>query len=133
MKSIQEAVASVQNAFPSVFTKDDVVSLLNSIEIETTQAEGAYTKEQVLTLVELIIAEVEVNVENLDTDCVDRGTAEFSLNYNEIELDSVDLNTREIKTTVTSGLMDVAEDYFAELEEKKDEEVVVDELVNVEA
>ena len=123
MKSIQEAVASVQNAFPSIYTKDDVVKLLNSIEIESSkEIKLGFSKEQVLVLVDRIINEVKENADNLDSDCIDKGTAEFSLNYNEIELDSVDFDQREVRDAVVNGLEDVAETFFEEYEEKEEEE-----------
>jgi len=126
--NIQQAVASVQNAFPSIYTKDDVVKLLESIEIDSSGG-GGFTKEQVLILAERLIEEVKENVNNLDSDCVDKSSAEFSLNYNEIELDSVDIDQSEIRDAVVNGLKDVIETFFEEYEEKEEEEILEEEIV----
>ena len=124
MKSIQEAVASVQNAFPSIYTKDDVVKLLTSIEIESPKSSFKVTDEQIAELVENIESRLERNANNLDTsDAVDISSAEFSIGYgNCIELDSIDVCADQIASEMMSGVQDVIEDFFEKLEQVEEEE-----------
>jgi len=123
MKSIQETVASVQNAFPSIYTKEDVVHLLSSLEIEAPEAKGGnLTQSQIEELCKRIVAQVRDNAENLDGDCIDKDSAEFSLSYREIELDSVDFDTREIADQVANGIGDTIEEFFEELNKEEEED-----------
>ena len=130
MKSIQEAVASVQNAFPSIYTKDDVIRLLTSIEIEAPkESSGKLSQYQIDDLCKRIVAQVRENAENLDSDCIDKDSAEFSLSYKELELDSVEFDTSEVADTVVDGIGDVIETFFEELEETEEEEIPEEEIV----
>ena len=125
MKSIQETVASVQNAPSSIFTKEDVISLLNKITIPeaSEQVATGLTKDQIEELCKKVVAQVKENADNLDSsDVVDTSSAEFSLSYNEIQLDSVDIDTRNIVDEVVCGIGDVIEEYFEELNKENEED-----------
>ena len=119
-KTIQETVASVQNAPSSIFTKEDVITLLSNL-----QAADSVTKfdQQMITdLCEAICDHVESTIDGLASDdVVDLGSAEFSLSGNEIELESVELS-RHFSGEVTNGLADVIEDFYKKLTEEADEE-----------
>ena len=130
MKSIQEAVASVQNAFPSIYTKDDVVKLLTSIEIETPkESSGKLSQDQINDLCRKIVAQVRENAEGLDTSCIDKDSAEMSMGYsNTVELDSVEFDTSEVADQIVDGIGDVIETFFEELE-KEEEELPEEEIV----
>jgi hypothetical protein len=130
MKSIQEAVASVQNAFPSIYTKDDVVELLTSIEIESPKSSSKLSQDQINDLCRQIVAQVKENAENLDNDCIDRDSAEMSMGYsNTVELDSVEFDTSVIAREVVNGIGDVIETFFEELEEEEEEEELPEEEI----
>ena len=118
MSTIQETVASVQNAPGSIYTREDVISLLNKIEV--TNVGIGLTEEQIHDLVKVVVAKVKDNADELDSDAIDKSTASFSLNYNEIELDSVDFDTSEIRDKVVEGIGDEIEEFFEQL--RKDEE-----------
>jgi hypothetical protein len=123
--NIQQAVASVQNAPGSIFTKEDVISLLEKIEIEQTPevAGVRLTQDQIEDLCRKIVAQVRENADNLDNDCIDKDSAEMSMGYsNTVELDSVEFDTSEIADQVVNGIGDVIEEFFEELNEE-DEEV----------
>ena len=127
--NIQQAVASVENAFPSIYTKDDVIRLLTSIEIEAPkESSGKLSQYQIDDLCKRIVAQVRENAENLDSDCIDKDSAEFSLSYKELELDSVEFATSEVADTVVDGIGDVIETFFEELE-KEEEELPEEEIV----
>jgi len=118
--NIQQAVASVENAFPSIYTKDDVVKLLNSIEIESPKESVSLTQSQIDELCRLIVDQVKDNAENLDSEIVDKDTAEFSINSNYLELDSVDIDTSEIARNVVDGIGDVIETFFEDLKDDRE-------------
>ena len=131
MKSIQEAVASVQNAFPSIYTKDDVVHLLRSLEIEAPEAKGgSLSQSQIEDLCRKIVAQVRENAEGLDTSCIDKDSAEMSMGYsNTVELDSVEFDTSEVADQIVDGIGDVIETFFEELEEEAEEEEIPEEEI----
>jgi hypothetical protein len=110
MSTIQETVASVQNAPGSIYTREDVISLLNKIEV--TNVGIGLTEEQIHDLVKVVVAKVKDNADELDSDAIDKSTASFSLNYNEIELDSVDFDTSEVRDKVVEGIRDEIEEFF---------------------
>jgi hypothetical protein len=121
MKSIQEAVASVQNAFPSIYTKDDVVKLLTSIEIDETPKSGSrLTDVQIKQLIADVAECIENNASNIDSsEVIDKSSAEFSISYsNQVEIDSIDIDTDSIYSTVVDGVGDVIESFFEKLEEE---------------
>lgn len=130
MKSIQEAVASVENAFPSIYTKDDVVKLLTSIEIESPKSSSKLSQDQINDLCRQIVAQVKENAEGLDSSCIDKDSAEMSMGYsNTVELDSVEFDTDEVADSVVDGIGDVIETFFEELEEEEEEEEVSEEEI----
>jgi len=121
--NIQQAVASVQNAFPSIYTKDDVIKLLESIVIEPSeQVASGLTRGQIEDLCKRIVAQVRENADDLDSSCIDRDSAEMSMGYgNTVELDSVEFDTSEIADQVVNGIGDVIETFFEELENESED------------
>lgn len=121
MQTIQQAVASVQNAPSSIFTREDVINLLNGIEAPKG---GIQIDRQIIKdLSEAILDEVKQNAGRLDSSEVcDLSSAEFSLNYNELSLDSVDIDTDQIAENVVCGIYDVIEEFFETLEKEEEEE-----------
>ena len=127
--NIQQAVASVENAFPSIYTKDDVVKLLTSIEIESPKESSSLSQSQIEDLCRRIVAQIKENAEGLDNSCIDKDSAEMSMGYsNTVELDSVEFDTSEIADQVVDGIGDVIETFFEELE-KEEEELPEEEIV----
>ena len=117
MQTIQQAVASVQNAPSSIFTREDVINLLNGISAPKggLQMDRQTTKD----LCEAILSTVKDNARSLDTsDVCDLSSAEFSLSYNEIQLDSVDIDSDSIAENVVNGIYDTIEEFFETLEEE---------------
>jgi hypothetical protein len=117
MQTIQQAVASVQNAPSSIFTREDVINLLNGI---SAPKGGIQIDRQIIKdLCEEILDTVKDNARSLDSSEVcDLSTAEFSLNYNELSLDSVDIDTDQIAENVVNGIYDTIEEFFETLEEE---------------
>lgn len=118
-QSIAQAVASVQNAPGSMYTREDVISLLNRIEVKG----GGPTAKQLKDLIEAVYQNVKDNADNLTTeDVVDTYSAEFELSGNEISLSSVDIDTDKIADTVVSGIADTIEEFFEALEVEDDDD-----------
>ena len=121
--NIQQAVASVQNAPSSIFTREDVIKLLENIEIEAPKGGIQIDRQIIKDLSEAVLDEIKRNAGNLDSsDVCDLSSAEFSLNYNEISLDSVDVDTDQIAENVVCGIYDVIEEFFETLEKENEEE-----------
>lgn len=116
-QTIEQTVAAVKNAPGSMYTREDVISLLEKLEVKG----GSITQDQIANLCELICDKIKENADNLDTDDVcDTGSAEFDLCGNEISLSSVDVYTRGIRDAVVDGIGDVVETFFEELEEESE-------------
>jgi hypothetical protein len=113
------ARTKVLNAFPSIYTKDDVIKLINELQTE------AYTHQQTLPkkdgdeLQSILLEALERAIDNMDSsDIVDYDTAEMSINYrNHVELESIDANCREIFSEIQSVVNREFEEYFSESEE----------------
>ena len=102
--SIEQAVAKVNECMSSIFTKEDVLNLLQSIEMKTS-----FDKESIISFVERY---VEDQVEQLEAqDILDFGSAEFCLSGNEIELDNIEIATRDLTKNIMGGI-DEAVDTF---------------------
>lgn len=86
-----EAIEIVTNSYPSIWSKDDVLLLLNSIEDSEINDEK---------LIELRDKIYDI-IDDLDShDIVDYDSARFDLNGNEICLDEIDLRTINIKNSI---------------------------------
>lgn len=115
--TIEQTVAAVQNAPGSMYTREDVISLLNKLEIPKATS-GVLTQTQIEELCHKIFDHVKENAENLDSDDVcDKESAEYELYGNEINLTSVDIDTRHIANNVVDGVGDVIETFFEDLKE----------------
>jgi len=111
----------VQNSVSSIFTKDDVLKLITSIEQEQTN--------QVYDLIKRLQdlqEKISYDFQNLSSDeVVDLDSAEFNIGYNNrLEVEDISLNI--------DNLTDIVEDSFSslinelrELELNKEEEEVV--------
>ena len=97
----QDVLNRVLNSESSIFSKDDVVRL-----IEMVEGEG-----KTITVSDIGAAiEEAMNVLSRNSyDIIDKGTAEFSLNGNEIELDEVDLDLDYIREQLEDKFMPLGE------------------------
>ncbi len=90
-----EAIKQVQECMSSVFSKEDVINLINKIDIENKLSVGLAVK---------IKESIERELMDIDKrSLIDYGSAEFELNYNNcIELIGVDIDLEFIM----SGIID---------------------------
>ena len=120
--TIQQAIESVNNCFPSIYTKDDVIKLLNSIKQE--QPAPAITAEMKKKIIMDCLDEVGIMsttseaLDNLDSDEIVYDV-DFRLSGNEIEIDSLSLNTRKIGSEVQQDIIYAVEEYIEKIEEEE--------------
>ena len=98
----QEVINAVNESISSIFTKEDVLKLLEMITDGGAQdGEKTYTLDQVNTMISDLVDEIKDRVDNLDgQDIVSNDDITLSLSGNEIYIDSVDVNTSEIKIAI---------------------------------
>ena len=102
----ENVISSVQNSVSSIFSKEDVINLINSIE-ETSSRK--ITTEDIERAIDRTISWIECN----EREVLDLDNAEFEISYNnQLECTSVGINTREIREALENNFMD-----FGEVEE----------------
>jgi transcriptional/translational regulatory protein YebC/TACO1 len=103
-------LASVLNSVSSIFSKEDVINLINSIEVE----EGRKISVQDI---ERAIENVISWADNNEEDLVDRNSVEFELSYdNRIEVVGAPIQLENLREALENNFMD-----FGEAEEEKEE------------
>ena len=106
------------NAFPSVFSKDDVVLLLSNLRTNVLHTVAdALSEANAVSISEMdfqnfsesVTRELENRINRGDLDVYDYSSAEFSINYhNTIEIENIDFNS----DAVTDELSDILLDKF---------------------
>jgi hypothetical protein len=103
----------VKHSVSSIFTKEDVINLINSIE---------ESKGRVITTldIERAIENVISWAENNERDLVDTDSVEFELNHdNRIEVVGAPINTDNLREALENNFMDFGEAEEDEVEENK--------------
>lgn len=104
----------VLDAFPSVYTKDDVVTLLSKLRTNVLYAYDA-DKQAVVGITENQFQEFATNVQNDleralcngQIEVYDTGSAEFSISYeNRIEIENIDVLTDNITDELHNIMLD---------------------------
>lgn len=88
----EQAIESVKGAISSIFSKEDVIAIINSI-----QQENELVKDN-------LIGFILDQLTNGRHDVIDLDSAEFDLRGKEISLESVDLNERIVEEAIESGI-----------------------------
>jgi hypothetical protein len=95
-----EVIKQVQECVSSVFSKEDVIKLINKIEGGLNEDLALEIKKQISTLI--------MNID--ERKLIDLDSAEFELSYNNtIELSSVNIDLDLITDTIEEVLMDHVE------------------------
>jgi len=89
-----EALELVKDSISSIFTKDDVLELINRIDEDNTDVE-TYDLKDFLS---------DYLSDNLDSSCVDTDSAEFELDGDRITLVNVELDTYSIESVVKDAV-----------------------------
>ena len=107
--SLEEAIAKVNDNFSSVFTKEDVISLLSGIK-----PESKLTPE----LSEQIQNRIERCLDNNGGELVSLEDISFEINYNnQIEANDIFLDVRGIMNTIDDIMSEFVEEPILEEEE----------------
>ena len=120
----EQEITKTVDAYPSIYTKEDVVNLLSKLRTEVlTEALEASRQlaetERKFFISEMdfqnfssnVTRELENRINRGDVDVHDYSSAEFSINYhNTIEIESIDFNS----DAVTDELSDILLDKFQE-------------------
>ncbi len=124
-RTLVQAKELVNSSFPTIFSKEDVMNLLNSIEeVEEKEVEEggkfSLSEEEISILVERIASKIEDEVD----DVVDTSDLDFDIDVDydrriNIEVSGgVQIDTMTIER-ITSNII---EEFIVELNEKDDEE-----------
>ena len=120
-------ILKVVEAFPSIYTKDDVVSLLNVLRTNTlnetadalseaNKAAAGITEMDFQNFSESVTRELEKRINRGDVEVYDYSSAEFTINYhNTIEIESIDFNSDPVTDELSDILLDKFQEAFGEL------------------
>jgi hypothetical protein len=112
----QEAINTINTSFPSIWSREDVLQLINNIDEVKESDKGFIDKEKILEKIKDAV-ETAINGMNND-DIVDMSDCEFDIrNGNEIVLDSFEVNTSDIVDNVMSDVEGAIDEYIEEITE----------------
>ena len=126
-----QEITKTVDAYPSIFSKDDVVNLLSSLRT-TVLYEASELKQPVQSITEMdfqnfsesVTRELENRINRGDVDVHDYSSAEFSINYhNTIEIESIDFNSDAVTDELSNILLDKFQEAFGELITDKEEQL----------
>jgi hypothetical protein len=107
------------HAYPSIYTKDDVVSLLTTLrtQVLTEAAElkptVGLTEDQFQAFASDVNLSLERSLCNGNIEVYDTGSAEFSISYeNRIEIENIDVLTDNITDELHNILLDKFQIHF---------------------
>ena len=104
--SIDQTITNVNECLSSVFTKEDVVSLLRNLEVSSNKLSES-------ELVDFVTNYVEKQVNELDCqDIIDLRSVEFSLQGNEICLDNVEIDSDDLTRNILGEIEESVETFF---------------------
>ena len=107
----QNAIAQVQNSISSIFSKEDVLFLLNNLEVGSSRK---ITTDDISRAIENVISDFQRNADEV----VDYTSADLNISYdNRIEIESIGLNLGYITESLENNFMD-----FGEVAEEEDAE-----------
>ena len=120
-----QEITKTVDAYPSIFSKDDVVNLLSVLrtavlyEATKLQPTSAITEDKFQEFSESVTKSLENKINRGDIDVYDYSSAEFSINYhNTIEIENLDFNTDSIVDELATILQDQFVGYFGELQQE---------------
>ena len=110
----QEAIQTINTSFPSIWSREDVLQLINKLDDE--KLEGFVDKDKLLTKIK---DAVENAINGMSNDeIIDTSDCEFEIrNGNEIVIDSVGVNTSDIVDAVMTDVTDAVDEYIEDITE----------------
>lgn len=102
--NIQQAISAVESAYPSLFTKEDVIKLLNSIEIEQSPSDNRFDIEDLVEVVDRAFTHYDTS------DMVDHESVDLSIDYNNrIVVEGINVDTDDLQERVTDTIREFFE------------------------
>jgi frataxin-like iron-binding protein CyaY len=124
-RTLVQAKELVNSSFPTIFSKEDVMNLLNSIEeTEVKQTEGkdflSLSDSEISVLAERIASKIEDEVD----DVVDTSDLDFDIDVDYDRRINIEVSGGvQIDTSLIERITsDIIEEFIVELNEKDDEE-----------
>ena len=124
----------VNNSFPSVYTKQDVIHLLDEFadtittyvfeNVKEEKSSNRMSPEVLKELQSVLIEAINSKIERLDSnELVDFDSASFEISYNnQVELESIDSSIENITNEVESAVEEILHDFFTPEEDEVDED-----------
>ena len=110
----ENALASVRQSVSSIFTKEDVLYLIEKIEVGSSRV---ITTQQINDAIDEVVNWAEHRVDNL----IDLDSAEFEISYNkQLELTSVEIDVESLRNALEEHFMDFGEDEGIDEDENKE-------------
>ena len=117
MTKLQEVLDSVQSSPSSIFSKEDVIYLLElanqkASETPTPQTQDTpplSTEQLIFRIKQLVLEEVSNAVQNIDGSRISVNNVELRLDGNEIYLDEYEVDMDEIESEISDQLSDSLE------------------------
>ena len=94
--TIEQAKALIDNSVGSIYSKNDVLAILDRIENFQVQTAFEISDEMRDRLVDGIVKDVVSSIENVE--CVDGW--DLSMSYNEVTVDSLEVNESDVEDIV---------------------------------
>lgn len=123
-----QEITKTVDAYPSIFSKDDVVNLLSSLrttvlyQVSELQPTATVNEKRFQDFSESVTRALENSINRGNLDIYDTSSAEFSINYhNTIEIESIDFNTDALIDELSDILQDQFVGYFGELQTNNEE------------
>jgi hypothetical protein len=118
----EQEVIRVVDAFPSIYGKDDVVSLLTAlrtqvlIEVSELKPTVGLTEEKFQEFASDVNLSLERSLCNGNIEVYDTGSAEFSIDYdNRIQVENIDVLTDNITDELHNILLDKFQEHFGKV------------------
>jgi hypothetical protein len=112
----QEAINTINTSFPSIWSKEDVLQLIERIEEVKESDKGFLDKEKLMDKIREAVDNAVSGMSN--EDIVDMSECEFNIrNGNEIELESFGVNTNDIVDEVMREVEEAVDEYIEEITE----------------
>lgn len=118
-------IAKTIDAYPSIFSKDDVISLITSLRTETLNAIPELLPQPSAYLIDEekfqeFNAAVRMSLDNFldhnNNEVIDYDSAEFNINYDRrIDIESIDLNNDTILEELDDILLTKWQEFYGDL------------------
>ncbi len=117
-----DTLNSVQNSVSSIFTKEDVINLISSIEEFKIEKNPTLSEDKIRTIARSIMVAIEEEANRDNIVCLD--DVEFELNWDRrVKVTDVPINFDAIRDCIENELFD-AFDQDDEIDEDENNEVI---------